>query len=210
MNSSASRTCARSAGPPRQTRTASGELVPVANASLATTPMPARPHVPNERRPRPRRRQRQPQMKPGWIGPEFRPAQDRARQRLAFPQLHPHRRQQRIAGSIIDPSRRQRHRDGRCHHRRRPQGRRKTPSRTIVRHDDVGDPQTSPETFRQAGDVPGQFRRQRSKSRRRVFGQQPVRIILDDRDAEPPGDRGECQPTRLADRVRRRVQQRRD
>jgi len=40
MNSSALRTAARSGGPPRQTRTASGGGPSVANASLATTPMP--------------------------------------------------------------------------------------------------------------------------------------------------------------------------
>src|ERR1700683_447607 len=40
MNSSALRTAARSDGPPRQTRTASGGDPSVANASLATTPMP--------------------------------------------------------------------------------------------------------------------------------------------------------------------------
>ena len=40
MNSSAPRTAARSAGPPRQTRTASGGAPSVMNASLATTPMP--------------------------------------------------------------------------------------------------------------------------------------------------------------------------
>ena len=40
MNSRAPRTADRSAGPPRQTRTASGGVPPVANASLATTPIP--------------------------------------------------------------------------------------------------------------------------------------------------------------------------
>ena len=39
MNSSALRTAARSGGPPRQTRTASGGDPSVANASLATTPV---------------------------------------------------------------------------------------------------------------------------------------------------------------------------
>ena len=40
MNSSASRTWARSAGPPRHTRTASGGVSPVTKASLATSPIP--------------------------------------------------------------------------------------------------------------------------------------------------------------------------
>src|SRR6266849_6515831 len=40
MNCSAPRTAARSGGPPRQTRAASGGTPCVANASLATTPMP--------------------------------------------------------------------------------------------------------------------------------------------------------------------------
>ena len=40
MNSRAPRTADRSAGPPRQTRTASGGVPSVAKASLATTPTP--------------------------------------------------------------------------------------------------------------------------------------------------------------------------
>ena len=173
MNSSALRTAARSGGPPRQTRTASGGALSVAKASLATTPMPVERMWPTKAERVQEAGSDTHKWKPTGSARIAALRQDRRGEALAFDQFLAYRGEQRVAGTVGDPARRQRHGERRGHHSRGADRRGEQPAGAHIRRHHIGDPQAGAEAFGEPGHMPGDFRRDAANGGGPSVGRKP-------------------------------------